>query len=144
MAADAAAVAAIHLAARESELPFINWAHPPDDVRRWVSEHLVAGGGVTLAETGGTPLGYLARHGEWVDHLYVAPAHLRRGIGRRLLDHAKAEHPGGLRLWCFQRNHRARAFYETQGFAIDHFTDGADNEEKEPDILYVWTGRSGE
>jgi GNAT superfamily N-acetyltransferase len=143
-AADAAAVAEIYLAARQAELPFVRWAHRPDEVRRWVAESLVPGGGVTLGERDGAPCGYIARHREWVDHLYVAPAHLRQGIGRSLLDHAKDVHPAGLRLWCFQRNRRARAFYEGQGFAIDRLSDGADNEEHEPDVLYVWPGRSGQ
>jgi hypothetical protein len=37
-------------------------------------------------------------------------------------------------------NARGRAFYEHHGFTIDHMTDGAGNEEQEPDILYVWPG----
>ena len=141
-AADAAAVAEIYLAAREAELPFVNWAHGPDAVRRWIAEKLVPAGGTTLAVVDGVARGYLSRHGDWVDHLYVAPEYLRRGIGRALLDAAKAAHPAGLRLWCFQRNFRARAFYAAQGFAIDHLTDGVENEEREPDALYVWAGSS--
>jgi len=44
-----------------------------------------------------------------------------------------------LQLWTFQRNARARAFYEKRGFALVRLTDGADNEEGEPDALYLWT-----
>ncbi len=40
-----------------------------------------------------------------------------------------------------QRNNRARAFYERHGFRVARMTDGADNEEREPDILYVWGGK---
>jgi hypothetical protein len=33
----------------------------------------------------------------------------------------------------------ARSFYETSGLALPRETDGASNEEKEPDSLYLWT-----
>jgi ribosomal protein S18 acetylase RimI-like enzyme len=40
--------------------------------------------------------------------------------------------------YTFQRNARARAFYESQGFRIIKMTDGSRNEEREPDIRYGW------
>lgn len=43
-----------------------------------------------------------------------------------------------LNLWTFQRNRRARRFYELNGFAAVRETDGSSNEEKEPDVLYRW------
>ena len=43
-----------------------------------------------------------------------------------------------LHLWTFQRNAQARRFYEARGFALVKETDGAANEEKEPDALYLW------
>jgi putative acetyltransferase len=43
-----------------------------------------------------------------------------------------------LHLWTFQRNDRARRFYEGRGFVLVRQTDGSGNEEKEPDALYVW------
>ena len=48
-----------------------------------------------------------------------------------------------LQLWTFQRNLRARAFYEKLAFAPVRFTDGASNEEREPDVLYAWPGKPG-
>jgi len=45
--------------------------------------------------------------------------------------------PAGCRLWAFQRNQRARVFYEHRGFVAAEFTDGAGNEEREPDMRYV-------
>ena len=33
----------------------------------------------------------------------------------------------------------ARRFYEARGFSAVAFTDGARNEEGEPDVLYRWT-----
>jgi putative acetyltransferase len=43
-----------------------------------------------------------------------------------------------MQLWTFQRNAKARRFYENRGFALVRETDGADNMEKEPDALYRW------
>jgi GNAT superfamily N-acetyltransferase len=137
-AADALAVADIDLSARAEALPFVRWVHPPHEVRAWIADKLIPGGGVTVAEADGALLGYMALRDDWVAQLYVRPGQWRRGIGSALLEHAKVARPGGLRLWCFQRNAAARAFYERHGFGTDHMTDGADNEEREPDVLYVW------
>ena len=43
-----------------------------------------------------------------------------------------------MELWCFQANPPARHFYEARGFRAIRFTDGADNEEKTPDVRYRW------
>jgi hypothetical protein len=48
--------------------------------------------------------------------------------------------PGGLRLWVFERNSGARAFYARHGFAEVTRTDGSGNEEREPDVLLGWPG----
>ena len=53
------------------------------------------------------------------------------------MDKAKAG-ASELSLWTFQQNLRARRFYETHGFTIVVETDGQDNEEKLPDVLYRW------
>ena len=87
----------------------------------------------------GSIVGFMALVGNDVDQLYVLPGYYRRGVGRKLLDLAKARSPSRLLLYTFQRNRRARAFYESQGFRIIDMTDGLRNEEKEPDIRYEWT-----
>jgi hypothetical protein len=38
------------------------------------------------------------------------------------------------------RNTPARGFYEARGFSLLYTTDGADNEEREPDARYRWPG----
>jgi hypothetical protein len=86
-------------------------------------------------------LGILVLEGSWVDQLYVEPAMTGQGIGADLLRVAKRERPLGLRLWTFASNTRAQRFYERQGFVEVRRTDGRDNEEKAPDILYVWAAR---
>jgi len=42
------------------------------------------------------------------------------------------------RLWTFQKNARARKFYESRGWVLTELTDGLGNEEKEPEVRYVW------
>ena len=81
-------------------------------------------------------LGFLARRGGVVDALYLAPLARGKGLGRALLDEAKAL--GFLGLWTFQANPGARAFYRREGFVEVRFTDGAGNEERLPDVWMEW------
>jgi GNAT superfamily N-acetyltransferase len=140
--ADAGVVAQISTTARHAAMPTIRWPHSAAEDRWWVANRLLPNEEVWVAEQDGEILGFLAlhhdEHGDWVSQLYLRPGHWRQGFGTALLGHAKALRPAGLRLWCFQVNTRARAFYERHGFTIDHLTDGATNEEREPDILYIW------
>jgi len=55
---------------------------------------------------------------------------------------AKRERPQGLQLWTFASNAGAQRFYDRHGFVETRRTDGRDNEEGLPDILYVWSGES--
>lgn len=141
-AADADDIAAISTGARHAAMPTIRWPHSAEEDRWWVANLLLPKEEVWVAEQAGAILGFLAldrdEAGDWVSQLYLRPGHWRQGRGTALLDHAKALRPAGLRLWCFQVNARARAFYERHGFVIDHMTDGATNEEREPDMLFVW------
>ena len=136
--ADAVAIADIHTSARRQAMPFLPALHSDAEVRIWIRDTLLVKAEVWVAEIAGRPVGYMALAGGMLDHLYVAPGHQGRGIGSLLLDKAKALRPAGLRLYAFQRNSRARAFYEARGFVAVAFSDGADNEENEPDILYQW------
>ncbi|WP_412550972.1 N-acetyltransferase family protein [Shimia sp. MIT910701] len=86
-------------------------------------------------------LGFVARGKDWVTALYLAPDARGRGIGATLLAQAKAGRDA-LQLWCFQSNAGARRFYERHGFVAEEFTDGAGNDEKLPNVRYVW--RSGQ
>ena len=74
----------------------------------------------------------------WIDHLYLLPGWIGRGIGTLLLDRARRELPSPIRLYTFQCNQDARHFYERRGFTAIASGDGSGNEEKCPDILYEW------
>jgi GNAT superfamily N-acetyltransferase len=80
--------------------------------------------------------------GEWVEQLYVAPEHLRRGYGSQLVRLAQATR-SELALWTFEANVAARVFYEAQGFRPAGPA-SSDNEERAPAVCYRWarTGSS--
>jgi GNAT superfamily N-acetyltransferase len=139
-AGDARAAAELWLAARKAALGAIPApAHDDDDVRGWFGSHVVNSCELWLAEDDSARLvGILVLDNEWVDQLYVDPKMTGRGIGSRLLAVAKRERPRGLRLWTFQSNTRARRFYERHGFVEIGRTDGRENEEGAPDILYAY------
>jgi GNAT superfamily N-acetyltransferase len=86
--------------------------------------------------------GIIAFRDGWIEQLYVLPAAQGRGIGTELINVAKGA-CARLELWTFQRNARARRFYQARGFMLAEETDGARNEEKEPDARYVWMRTSG-
>ena len=96
---------------------------------------------VRAATVDGVPVGLAASTPGWLEQLYVLPAYQNRRIGTRLFEDACAASPGPLRLWVFQRNAAARRFYERHGCRLLKLTDGADNEEREPDALYETPGR---
>ena len=114
--------------------------HTDDEVGRWFADVVLPERDVQVAvDPDPSVLGVLVLDDGWVDQLYVDPDHLGKGIGSRLLSVARERSPGGLQLWTFATNLRARNFYQQHGFSIAGQTDGAGNEEKAPDILYRWT-----
>lgn len=143
-AADAPAIAALYLASRRAHVAFAPLAHADADVRRWIAEVLVPNGNVRVAVEGASVLGFVATSDDgvhrWVDQLYVAPARVGEGIGRRLLAEALARLTPPVRLFTFQANHGARRFYRRHGFEEIAFADGRDNEEGCPDVLLERTG----
>ena len=70
----------------------------------------------------------------------MLPEHQGCGVGDTLLQLAKAAFPS-LQLWTFQKNVLTRRFYEKRGFVAIQETNGLDNEEHEPDVLYRWQTR---
>lgn len=139
-AADADAVAATFAAARQAAMPWLPTLHSDAENRRYFAEHVIGRCDVLVVRRERRPLAFLALREDVVEHLYVRPDAQRGGIGSALLQAAKRRRPAGLRLWVFQRNHGARAFYAGHGFAEVRLTDGAGNQEREPDVLLAWAG----
>ena len=139
--ADARAAADLYLRAREAALSAGSipaGVHDDEDVRGHFASHIVADCELWVAEDAGALTAILVLGGEWVDQLYVDPDLTGRGIGTGLLDVAKRERPHGLRLWTFASNTGAQRFYERHGFVAVRRTDGRDNEERAPDVLYEY------
>ena len=137
---DAPVVAEIHLASRRHGLPYLPEVHTDAETQQWVAEVMLPQQEVWVADVAGMVAGFAALHDGWLEHLYIAPGSQGRGLGSALLDLAMARNPGGLQLYAFQRNARARRFYEDRGFVAEWFGDGSENEEGEPDVRYRWAG----
>jgi GNAT superfamily N-acetyltransferase len=140
-AKDADAVAAIFIAARRVAMPWLPELRNVGGVPRYFADHVIGEGEVLVVRRADAPVAFLALRGDMIEHLYVRPDAQRNGIGTALVAAAKARRSAGLGLWVFQRNHAARAFYARRGFAEVELTDGADNEEREPDVRLAWTPR---
>ncbi|CAL9637417.1 hypothetical protein SUDANB13_06246 [Streptomyces sp. enrichment culture] len=135
---DAAAVAEVWLRSFTAALPGVRRAHTDDEVRAWIREVVVPGRETWVATVDDSVVAMMVREGNDLDQLYIDPAWQGRGIGGRLVDVAKERSPSGLTLWTFQVNEVARGFYERHGFVPEESTDGLGNEEREPDVRYVW------
>lgn len=135
---DAMGIADLYLSARADALPFLGRIHSDEDVRIWVRDHLLPASETYVAMVGDQLVGFISLVPGNIEQLYVRPGWYRFGIGTLLLDKAFARSNGRLQLFTFQRNARARSFYEAKGFRAVEFNDGSRNEEREPDIRYVW------
>ena len=119
-------------------LTFLPMLHTIEDYKWFIANVILKEFEVTVAEDETGIVALLARRGEEIRLLYTRPDRIGMGAGTQLIDAAKATGIGALELWCFQANERARRFYEARGFQAIHFTDGAQNEERIPDIRYRW------
>jgi putative acetyltransferase len=126
----------------DDRLPWLAGRHSPQEDRDFF-RHVVFPHSILWGAGDPELAGFLALRDGWVDLLYVLPEHQGCGIGSALLARAK-DHAPTLRLWTFQRNSAARSFYERQGFRLVAETDGARNEEREPDALYRWARSRGD
>lgn len=136
---DAPAIATIHREARLGAMPYLPDLHSDDETRAWIRDVVLPTQDVQVAVVDDEVAGYIAVEGSTVEALYVRPGYQGRGVGSLLLRQAMDGSSGALELWTFQRNHDARRFYERRGFRAVEFTDGAGNEEREPDVRYAWS-----
>ena len=100
-----------------------------------------------LATSGAAAVGFAfafagadERRGTLLDNLHVLPGHRGAGVGTRLLHELSGQVPGGgLHLWVYAQNARARAYYERLG-ARELEQDSADTPDggKVVACLYAW------
>jgi GNAT superfamily N-acetyltransferase len=136
--ADMAAAARVHRAAFDQALPWLAGRHTPQEDQWFFQERVFEECDIWGAFRENELAGMIAFRSDWIDQLYVLPHVQRDGVGTKLLRVAQDSF-SRLQLWTFQRNRHARRFYEARGFVLIRETDGANNEEKEPDALYLWT-----
>lgn len=138
--ADASDVATVLITSRRTLLPYLPETRTEDEVRRWIATTVVPTQDVTVAVVDSKIVGILStkceKDASWIWLLYLLPSHVGQGIGSRLLAEGLPRLPRPVRLWAFQQNSGARRFYERHGFAPVKLTDGRDNEERTPDVLY--------
>ena len=138
--ADANRIADVLLASHKAFLLYAPSPHTDKEIRCWVRDVLLHGEQVTVAlvdeQIVGVSCVKRSDGVSWLTQMYLQPEHANRGIGTQLLAQALASHPRPFRLYTFQRNLGARKFYERHGFVPIAFTDGSDNEENCPDVLY--------
>jgi len=135
---DMDAAARVLRTAFDQALPWLAGLHTPEEDRWFLRQRAFPTCEVWGAFEGTVMIGMIAFRKDWIDQLYVLPEAQGRGVGTELLQVAQRAFDR-LQLWTFQRNDRARRFYQARGFALVRETDGARNEEKEPDALYLWT-----
>lgn len=129
-------IAGIFTRARRT-LAFVPELHSEDEDKGFVRDVLYKTCRIRLAFYERRACGFAAIEDGWIRQIHVDPGHFGLGVGSALIRDAKAHEPR-LELWCFADNARARNLYERHGFKPAEFTDGSGNEEKTPDVRYVW------
>jgi ribosomal protein S18 acetylase RimI-like enzyme len=137
--ADAPSVARLFLRSFKTTYPSFREVHTDAETANWIATEVIPGHEAWVAEstTDGVVGWMVVAPGE-LEHLYLAPEWLGRGLGDRFMALAKERQPTGLRLYTFQVNTRACRFYERHGFTVVDLNDGSRNEEGEPDVQYRW------
>lgn len=130
-------MASVFLRSWDAALPTVARAHPDEALPTYLRDVVL----VTMEAyvwDDGELAGWMALDGDWIAQLYLAPDRRGQGIGAAFVALAQRQRPDGLQCWTFAVNGPARRFYQRHGFTEAEQTDGASNEEHEPDVRYVW------
>lgn len=125
------------LRASYDAMAYIPRLHTPEEDAGYVGG-LVSGNEGWVAEEDGRVVGFAVLAPDELLQIHVEADRRSRGIGSALFLRATERRPRGFMLWTFQKNERARRFYERHGCHVAQLTDGAGNEEREPDVQYEW------
>lgn len=115
--------------------------HTLDGARGFFLAEVLPSCQVLVALVDGRLAGMMALQVPWITQMAVFAEYRRHGVGSALLAAARERSPAELRLFTFQRNHAARAFYERHGFSVQRLGISP-APENEPDVEYGWTLRS--
>lgn len=134
--ADIEQIVALHKRSYSETYPDFTATHTPEEDLAHFSE-VVETQEVHVAKDNEKVVGYIAFTSGEVGKLYLDPDVQGQGLGKTLLDIAKAKNDS-LSLWTYQANENAQRFYEKQGFVAAEETDGETNEENQPDVRFEW------
>lgn len=93
-----------------------------------------------VVEENGQVCGFLSLVEHHLAALFIHPNHQRSGLGRRLLDRAKARHPS-LELNVYSANTQAVGFYRSAGFEV--VAEALDAATRQPELTLRWSGELG-
>jgi ribosomal protein S18 acetylase RimI-like enzyme len=82
-------------------------------------------------------IGFMATTPEVISQLYVDVSHQHEGIGSMLVNMAKQQSKGRLRLFTFKVNKAAQRFYERHGFRV--IREGFEKDWQLEDLEYEWS-----
>ncbi len=85
--------------------------------RRDISQEFLPIAETWVFEREGRVVGFISLLGNEVGGIFVTPTRHGQGIGRALMDHARASRDH-LKLEVFEANEIGRAFYDAYGFAV--------------------------
>jgi len=94
---DADPIARLFLASKAT-LMFLPNNHTDEETFYFIANIVLRDQDVLVAETNGEISGFIAMQEDMVEHLYVRPDFLRRGIGSALLQRVKERSSSGFRL----------------------------------------------
>ena len=133
---DAESIAPLARTARTGAIPRLPDLHTPAEDLAFYRSQIESASGLVWVDEQGLVRAFVMWRDDLVEHLYVDTTRQREGIGTALLERAVAEmNVPEVRLWTFQENARAVAFYTKHGFRVLEQTDGWGNEEGLPDLL---------
>lgn len=147
--ADGPAVAEVYLRSLRIALPRISSIHSDESIRAWVVDHIMNEHEIWVGVDGHDRLVGMLGLGPpdptaidtihaRIQYLYLDPSVIGMGLGERFVELAKEHFSEGLQLWAFQVNVAAQRFYARHGFVEVERTDGAENDEREPDVRMTW------
>lgn len=91
---------------------------------------------VHVYEIGTTIVGFIAMVDDYIAALFVDPIRQGQGVGKKLIDFVKNEHPV-LRLGVYAKNTKSIGFYKKQGFMITGTKEEENTGEMETTMQWV-------